>query len=363
MKKNYRLSVCITCYNQIEYIERAVESVRKQNMDFPYEILIGDDGSDDGSYEFIQKEYGHLDNIRIFQQERDENVHEFPNFRHARLIVRLMQEVQGEFFSIMDGDDYYCDPDSFQRKIEILRNAENQDCVLCMSNFKYVYDDGSEQIANQTPLLRKRDFQASLFGEKGKAADAYCHLSTAVIRSSIIKYLEVEYTQDFADTAVLWWAMNYGMRYYDDHVTYAYFKHKGTIFSSIDQSTKALRFILSADVINLQWKNKYRKYTRKRWGNTFLYLYKLRKQLPQIIDYAIWFPCAKRYKGWGYELLNYTNAGIFARIRIDLKAKGFKILLVGPKVLVYIKECILFICNRKIPFTEKVHKICNRKGM
>lgn len=363
MKYDYRLSVCITCYNQREYIQRTIESVTSQNMDFPYEILIGDDGSDDGSYEFIQKEYGHLDNIRIFQQERDENVHEFPNFRHARLIVRLMQEVQGEFFSIMDGDDYYCDPDSFQRKIEILRNAENQDCVLCMSNFKYVYDDGSEQIANQTPLLRKRDFQASLFGEKGKAADAYCHLSTAVIRSSIIKYLEVEYTQDFADTAVLWWAMNYGMRYYDDHVTYAYFKHKGTIFSSIDQSTKALRFILSADVINLQWKNKYRKYTRKKWGNTFLYLYKQRKQLPQIIDYGTWFPCAKRYKGWAYELLNYEKAGFLTKKKTDCKAVYFKIIIWGSKVVAYVKECILYLCNANISFADKIGKVVHRKGM
>jgi len=171
---SYKLSVCITCYNQIEYIVRAVESVRNQKMNFPYEILIGDDGSNDGSYQLIIEKYGDIDNIRIFQQDRDENTHEFPNFRHARLIIKLLKEVRGEYFIVLDGDDYYCDLNSFQRKVNILTQPENQDCVLCMSNFKYVYDDGSEQIANSIPLITKRTFEESLFGKGKESADTYC---------------------------------------------------------------------------------------------------------------------------------------------------------------------------------------------
>lgn len=357
------MSVCITCYNQKEYIERAVESVRSQNMREPYEILIGDDGSDDGSWELICEKYGKESNIQLFQQERDNSVKEFPNFRHARLIVRLMKEVRGDFFSVMDGDDYYCDEDSFQRKIDLLEKEENEDCVVCISNFKYVYDDGSEQIANREPLPQKRNFVESTFGKRGEAADAYCHLSTAVIRSSVIKYLEEEYTQDFADTAVLWWAMNYGKRYYDDHVCYAYYKHKGTIFSSIDHATKSVRFLLSADVLNLQWKNQYRKYARRKWSGTFLYLYGRRRQLPKLVDYDTWYPCAMRYKGWTYELMNYMNETPFARWKTDIKAGWFKVIVYGPRLWAYGKECVSYLCDMKIPIKEKIHKFSHRQGM
>ena len=37
-----RLSCLITNYNQIAWIEEAVESILNQNMDFAYEILIGE---------------------------------------------------------------------------------------------------------------------------------------------------------------------------------------------------------------------------------------------------------------------------------------------------------------------------------
>ena len=40
-----KLTVTITNYNQKDYIEDAVDSILKQEMDYSYEILVGDDGS------------------------------------------------------------------------------------------------------------------------------------------------------------------------------------------------------------------------------------------------------------------------------------------------------------------------------
>ena len=241
-KEKYKLSVLITCYNQLEYIEDAIESVRKQNIGYPYEILIGDDGSSDGSFEFINEKYGSIEYIRIFRQDRDDNVKEYSNFRHARLMVRLMKEVQGQYFAMMDGDDFYCDLDGFRRKIEILDDESNQDCIVCISNFKYIYDDGSEEIGNQMPLLPKRDFVQSFAGNRQYGPDPYCLFPTGVTRSSVLSYLEEEHTQDLADNGILWWVMNYGSRFYDDHITYAYRKHTGSIFTSTSDATSVSSF-------------------------------------------------------------------------------------------------------------------------
>ena len=43
------LSVCIVTYNQKDYIAKAVDSVLAQITDYPFEVLIGDDCSDDGT--------------------------------------------------------------------------------------------------------------------------------------------------------------------------------------------------------------------------------------------------------------------------------------------------------------------------
>ena len=62
-----KLSVLVTCYNQIKYIEQAIESVLSQKVNFAYEIIVGDDGSSDGSYELLQQRYGKNSNIKFFQ--------------------------------------------------------------------------------------------------------------------------------------------------------------------------------------------------------------------------------------------------------------------------------------------------------
>ena len=49
------LSICIIFHNQKEYIARCLSSVLSQQMDFEYEILLGDDNSTDGTWEELQK--------------------------------------------------------------------------------------------------------------------------------------------------------------------------------------------------------------------------------------------------------------------------------------------------------------------
>ena len=50
-----KLSVLVTFYNQKDYVDRALRSILLQNTDFEYEILVGDDGSTDGTLDKIKE--------------------------------------------------------------------------------------------------------------------------------------------------------------------------------------------------------------------------------------------------------------------------------------------------------------------
>ena len=49
------ISIIIVSYNEIEYIEEAIESCLSQKGINDYEIIIGDDGSTDGSINLINE--------------------------------------------------------------------------------------------------------------------------------------------------------------------------------------------------------------------------------------------------------------------------------------------------------------------
>lgn len=53
--KEPKLSVSIITYQHEQYIGRAIESVLQQRVDFPYEIVIGDDYSTDGTREILRQ--------------------------------------------------------------------------------------------------------------------------------------------------------------------------------------------------------------------------------------------------------------------------------------------------------------------
>ena len=54
MSKDCLVSVLCTAYNHEEYIRDALESIVTQQTDFPFELLVNDDASTDGTAAIIR---------------------------------------------------------------------------------------------------------------------------------------------------------------------------------------------------------------------------------------------------------------------------------------------------------------------
>ena len=64
---NVLVSVVMMTYNQREYIGQAIEGVLMQDVDFPFELCIGEDGSSDGTRDIcIQYAKKYPNRIRLF---------------------------------------------------------------------------------------------------------------------------------------------------------------------------------------------------------------------------------------------------------------------------------------------------------
>ena len=107
----------VQSYNHGPYIEAALDSVLRQEVPFPHEILVGDDCSTDETPRIIDRLCAaHPGRIRLASPDRNLGAN------GNALFVRLLNEVRGEYVSILDGDDYWLEPQKMKRQVECLDN-------------------------------------------------------------------------------------------------------------------------------------------------------------------------------------------------------------------------------------------------
>ncbi len=132
-----KLSVIMPCYNVSDTIERAVRSIAMQRVNFAYEIIAIDDASTDQTYAVLQRLSRQVPALRILQNETNQG--------NAVSFYRGLSEAQGDYFCVLDGDDYYTLPDKFQKQVDFLDADVRQAYVGCCHYF--VIDVGEGQVS------------------------------------------------------------------------------------------------------------------------------------------------------------------------------------------------------------------------
>ena len=132
------VSVCIPTYQHVEYIEQCLQGAIMQKTSFPIEIIIGDDGSVDGTVE-ICKKYAdkYPDKIRFYDRARV-LTRIFDNEGH---IVRAcnwwwtLKDARGKYIAMCEGDDYWTDPLKLQKQVDFLESRP--DYGMCYTRVEY----------------------------------------------------------------------------------------------------------------------------------------------------------------------------------------------------------------------------------
>jgi len=129
-----KISVYITSYNQKEHLKEAIESVLNQTLK-PYEILIVDDFSSDGSQDLIKaysNKYPEL--VRYIFHSINRGVTE--------VRIKALKNLTGDYVTYVDGDDLYL-PTKLEKEYKLLESG-NYD--IAFSNNYYVESTNEEII-------------------------------------------------------------------------------------------------------------------------------------------------------------------------------------------------------------------------
>lgn len=107
------VSVCIVTYNQETMIRDAVDSALLQDFDAPYEIIIGDDYSTDGTRDILRRyQHAHPDRIRL-------NLHDehYEGITARKNMVVNLSTARGKYIALLDGDDYWISTNKLRHQV------------------------------------------------------------------------------------------------------------------------------------------------------------------------------------------------------------------------------------------------------
>ena len=123
----YKLSVTVITYNQEAFLENTLESILSQKVDFPFEVVIGDDASKDRTPEIIKKyQEKYPDIIKPIYRTK--------NLGHTGNYIETSRMATGEYIAHLDGDDLML-PTKLQKQVDFLDKYPECSMVHHLVNF------------------------------------------------------------------------------------------------------------------------------------------------------------------------------------------------------------------------------------
>lgn len=125
------VSVVIPTHNCLEYLPKAIESILNQEVE-NIEILVIDDNSDDGTFEWLKQQQETTSELRAYRLR---------GVGSARARNFALKRVHGEFIAFLDADDYW-HPGKLQKQLDFHR--KNPRVVMSFTNYHHTTPENTD---------------------------------------------------------------------------------------------------------------------------------------------------------------------------------------------------------------------------
>ena len=134
--------VTIQCwvYNHERYLRQCLDGFMMQQTDFPFEVIVHDDASTDGSAAIIREYAEKYPGIfkPIIETENQFCKHD----GSIRRIIEAEMHPDSKYVAFCEGDDYWTNPGKLQLQIDFLER--HPDYYMTCHAFKYYFEDKDE---------------------------------------------------------------------------------------------------------------------------------------------------------------------------------------------------------------------------
>ncbi|MDP2562111.1 glycosyltransferase [Psychrobium sp. 1_MG-2023] len=172
------VSVLCHTYNQLSYIEDTFRGFLIQKTDFPFEVIVHDDASTDGTSDIVREYtalYPHIFRS-VIQTENQYSQGKKPT-------VLSSAYAKGEYCSLCEGDDFWIEPTKLQRQYNALEQKTNVN--LC---FTPAYTASGSQVTSKICEHFKEDTLVP-FIDIVKGGSGFIPTASIFLRKSILANL------------------------------------------------------------------------------------------------------------------------------------------------------------------------------
>jgi glycosyltransferase involved in cell wall biosynthesis len=157
------ISVHIITFQHASYIREAIDCVLMQKVDVPWEIILGDDDSSDGTREIcIEYAQKHPDLIRLFLHKRENNIKVRDKPTGIFQVAYNILNCKGKYLSLLGGDDYFQDKNKINIQISHLK--DNNKIFFNFHEYLNIYMSNDKKINKKEKINKKAEKIQTIVG-------------------------------------------------------------------------------------------------------------------------------------------------------------------------------------------------------
>jgi glycosyltransferase involved in cell wall biosynthesis len=177
-----KASVFVLTHDHVDWIGQALDSALSQEAPFPFEILVADDFSTDGTRErVLGHARRHPDLIRTYLPDRNLGV--------EGIWLEAARRCRGEYVAILEGDDYWTSPQKLAKQVALLDARPGWSS--CFHRATLFHEDAARPPRPATPAFDRNVFEID-----------------DLIRSCFIPFLTVMFRREVL-ASIPAWAFSY----------------------------------------------------------------------------------------------------------------------------------------------------------
>lgn len=245
-----KINVILITYNHSQYIRQTLESILMQKTSAQVELIVADDCSPDDTVDII-KSYENSTSFSFTYLPKEKNMGYIRNYQRA------FAACTGDYVAIMEGDDYWLEPNHLQNHIDHLEQVPHAS-MSYNRHLRLFVDQNREEIF---------DWSSSISYEQVTTSDLTLgnrigNLSCCVFRGKFIQNIDARlFDLEIADWMLGMYMGQFGPLLYLKDVTSVYRIHDKGQWSQMNEK--------AADLKVIELIEEYDKYFDYKYTDTF----------------------------------------------------------------------------------------------